>query len=117
MTTAERIAEIRVRLASATPGPWERDSSKVISPNVRLAWCTDTEINLSILASSHRVQAVANAELIAHAPGDLEWATDEIERLNAELAAAQLEAIRQENAAYRVGSEDGYEEGLRANNG
>ncbi len=67
--TPERLAEIKARLAAATPGPWEvlhNSSSDVsvfsTSPHAgqkAVAWMAET------------LRCEQNAELIAHAPTDL----------------------------------------------
>lgn len=66
---SDRLQEIRARLDAATPGPWEKTS-----PNV-------------VVAAGDVVAGVPltnNADLIAHAPADLAWLLDEVERLRGE---------------------------------
>lgn len=74
MTTPDRIAEIRARLAAATPGPWRADEDEII-------W-SDEGIDII-----HVVVNPENADLIAHAPDDLRWCLDEIDRLRAAATA------------------------------
>lgn len=68
--TSERVKEIRDRLAKATPGPWYHEPESGNSSRFNWLHYPDPD----------------DAVLIAHAPTDLAWACDEIERLAAENA-------------------------------
>ena len=76
----DRLAEIRSRLDAATPGPWTND----------LEW---DEVDAIVVpkikyfdpyrACVARVGNPPNADLIAHAPADIAYLLDEVERLRA----------------------------------
>lgn len=71
----DRLAEIRARLNAATPGPWEwREWS-----------CGDEAItgpdNTGFVVNVDEATPHADADLIAHAPADIAWLLDEVERL------------------------------------
>lgn len=78
--SAERIAEIRARLEAATPGPWKANlylggayAIDRIAPNGdRLA---------RVAVVDGMIQTPANAALIAHAPTDLAYLLDRIDKL------------------------------------
>ena len=64
----DRIAEIRARLDAATPGPWL----------VRNGWVDLNNLHGDVIPVGHND---ADADLIAHAPADIAWLLDEVERL------------------------------------
>lgn len=75
-----RLAEIRARLAGVTPGPWtvdDRGSSIEIVSQVELIAAIDTSYDVDF----DRGACEENAALVAHAPADIEWLCDEVERL------------------------------------
>lgn len=62
---SDRLQEIRARLDAATPGPWVPVLiNGVESPGIR-----------------NPVPTWAQNDLIAHAPADIAWLLDEVERL------------------------------------
>lgn len=69
----DRLKEIRARLDAATPGPWDVDE-----------WTTTADVFASGAKSeptvAHRVR-MSDADFIAHAPADIAWLLDEVERL------------------------------------
>ena len=72
---SDRLQEIRARLDAATPGPWERwnDGMRIWSrarPDAQFG------VDVADVYASH-----ATADLIAHAPADIAWLLDEVERL------------------------------------
>lgn len=72
----DRLQEIRARLNAATPGPWHRHDDE--------PWVTNSATPpMRIIATGLRGQR-ENAELIAHAPADIAWLLDEVERLRSE---------------------------------
>lgn len=73
----ERLQEIRARLDAATPGPWKRDRHEILTVDVddETGWET-------CIADAYGDPA--DADLIAHAPDDLRWLLDEVERLRSE---------------------------------
>lgn len=94
-----RLAEIRERLAKATPGPWERDD-----PNTNLiagrckaghydyvctVWRDDVDHAIcphGRLEAEAEANQEANANLIANAPSDLDYTLSLIEGRDTELA-------------------------------
>jgi hypothetical protein len=79
------IQEIRDRLAGATPGPW--------SPVTTGRWDHSNyvcrEDLLGVAMQYALVWQAGDAEFIAHAPDDITALLAEVDRLVAELAAAQ----------------------------
>lgn len=76
-TTDIRLAEIRARLKEATPGPWVIGSYRGMNGyDIETADGRD-------LSGIHRgmVDGRRNAELIAHAPADLAYLLDRVDRL------------------------------------
>lgn len=104
-----RLAEIRKRLAEATPGPWESHplgggkggpqvySVRVDCPNGSLAENAIAHVHPSRHAENVRVplKAKHNSTLIANAPTDLEWACKRIQQLEiaCESALGYLQAV------------------------
>lgn len=76
---SERISEIRGRLALAVPGPWRVDGS--LGP-----WAFIRDEMAWECAHAMQFRGRDNAPLIAHAPADLAWCCDEINRLRGLLA-------------------------------
>ncbi len=85
---ADRLEEIKARLAAATPGPWEESGGTEFGFRIAATERESKRIvrELSI-ASSHggNVRAFADAALIAHAPTDLAYLIAEVEWLRREL--------------------------------
>lgn len=92
MTTDEKLAGIRARLAKATPGPWqitgtkehhEKDNRyfKVRGTRLGAKWHIADVRYLEMDNYSEHGEAQSIADLIAHAPEDLAWLLGEIERL------------------------------------
>ena len=89
--TSERVEAIRERLAKATPGPWDVHSSTIRGVQYRKDGTYWRRCSIArILGGANYVPEAPNAELIAHAPTDLAWACDEIERLT-----QQVEEMRE----------------------
>ena len=82
MTLAERVQTIRVRLKAATPGPWE---ISVVTPQHN-----DIAVvrGIQIRGPYKAVACKDDAALIAHAPTDLAFLCDQVERLLAVAEAA-----------------------------
>lgn len=78
---SDRIADIRARLGTAVPGPWR--VTDVVGP---WAFLRDEKGWECAHAMQHGGRD--NAPLIAHAPDDLAWCCDEIERLRKEAGEA-----------------------------
>lgn len=92
---AERIAKIRARLDAATSRPWEAYRPR---PQYRLYEVSSTSpagLN-DVLAEVSGFNASADADLIAHAPTDIEDLLAEVERLTAEhdALAETVERVR-----------------------
>lgn len=94
----ERIEAIRKRLAESTPGPWENswnfcDWNFSYSHSVMRGEADDLPIQVQSLGKvmcigrespqkeQSKKQCAADAELIAHAPEDLKFLIDRVERL------------------------------------
>ena len=73
----DRLTEIRARLDAATPGPW------VVTGQEILTVAVDGQTGWESLVADvwHRDR---DADLIAHAPADIAWLLDEVERLRAQ---------------------------------
>jgi hypothetical protein len=71
---SDRLAEIRARLDAATPGPWDYDH---ITRNVEAdsRWLPDKRHVVAPMVGHF------DGTLIAHAPADIAWLLDEVERL------------------------------------
>jgi ubiquinone biosynthesis protein UbiJ len=77
----DRLAEIRARLDAATPGPWRLIKPlSTASRNVLHNVVRDTIPNHSEEMGEYRGRWM-DADLIAHAPDDIAWLLDEVERL------------------------------------
>ena len=96
MASERRLAEIRERLAAATPGPWElyateRNVIAITKGRTRSGYLREivhwSGFDCSNIDDTGKVRA--NAALIAHAPSDLAYLLDEIARLSRELEAAK----------------------------
>jgi hypothetical protein len=93
---SSRLAEIRARLEAATPGPWSRDPGPETELGTDLWYdrlysdrsqpdgfvyihpVTKPEDELWIAEVFQNEQ---DADLISHAPADIAWLLDEVERL------------------------------------
>lgn len=109
MASERRLAEIRERLAAATPGPWElyateRNVIAITKGRMRSGYRREivhwSGFDCSNIDDPGQVRA--NAALIAHAPSDLAYLLDEIARLARELDAARERerAVRDEATGY-----------------
>lgn len=90
----DRIAEIRARLEAATPGPWKADTVKNVGENW-LIGCVieagDDQRNCHWIVTTDNLRASQcmsggaeeDSVFIAHAPEDIKYLLDEIERLRA----------------------------------
>ena len=113
----DRLTEIRARLAAATPGSWTY--SRAAHFDETRAWPPHEVLGETKRAGGTTSQLViagcselADADLIASAPADLEWACAEIERLTREYHAATdlaAKAVNAQDAAFRAGAEAGIE--------
>lgn len=78
----DRLAEIRARLDAATPGPW-----RVIEPLQQTARppCRMIVADLEAPQQSSEIGDVqmswVDTRFITHAPADIAWLLDEVERL------------------------------------
>lgn len=79
---SDRIAEIRARLESATPGPWR--VIEPLQPTVR----PHRRMIVADEVASQQSSEIGNVQfswfdtrLIVHAPADIAWLLDEVERL------------------------------------
>jgi hypothetical protein len=90
---ADRVAEIRARLAAATPGPWNADAQPIrVSSGAAIAVAIT-------MPNVRQPLAAGDASLIAAAPADLEWACGEIERLTRERDAERAQVDRDWSSA------------------
>src|SRR5690606_205615 len=98
MASERRLAEIRERLAAATPGPWglyatERNVIAITKGRTRSGYLREivhwSGFDCSNIDDPGKVRA--NAALIAHAPSDLAYLLDEIARLTRELEESRRE--------------------------
>lgn len=82
----DRLAEIKARLAAATPGPWAEQLHPEISPphKPRVHGHMDTTLVCEVGNAEDWVRAYdewqANADFIAHAPEDIAWLVAELEQ-------------------------------------
>lgn len=76
------LGEIRARLAAASPGPWYVRKDRDGSIRVRRTGCVSYSRIASLLRSGQR--PAEDGELIGHAPTDLAYLLDEIDRVRAE---------------------------------
>ena len=72
----DRLQEIRARLDAATPGPWNFGRIAGDWGSVHTHGRTNVVIN-----SEDDGGYAADQDLIAHAPADIAWLLDEVERL------------------------------------
>lgn len=89
----QRIAQIRARLAAATPGPWAAWQNKDAEPEVS----QQGSYYMGLVATpSHQPADYgrANADLIANAPADLAWLLAERDCEEARTRAAVVRALR-----------------------
>src|SRR5689334_17561342 len=103
---ADRVAEIRTRLAAATPGPWEVEREELDA-----RYFDDDEAAMAFPRAigpltvedidGDEVRIEANAALIAAAPADLEWACGEIERLTRDSDAKYDTFVLEANATLK----------------
>jgi hypothetical protein len=80
VSVADRVDDIKARLAAATPGPW-----RVAHHG---AWEVEAPPNQLVADCGTVDHAKADANLIAHAPADIRWCLDRIAKL--ERAAEQV---------------------------
>ena len=91
----DRLAEIRVRLEAATPGPWFAtscpDKHSDDGPDF---WLIDAvpspnqETEVAEICHKPGGKSGHNADFIAHAPEDIAWLLEEVKRLQEELDLA-----------------------------
>ena len=92
----DRLAEIRARLDAATPGPW-----RIIEPLQQTARPARRML-VADLEASQQSSELGNVQLswfdtrfIAHAPADIAWLLDEVERYR-RLARVAREKVEDE---------------------
>lgn len=78
----QRLAGIRRRLLAASPHPWRWDHDQV---ELRSGDGDDGAVELTNLAAA----PAADRQLVAHAPADLTWLLDLVERLDAQTQTLQ----------------------------
>jgi len=82
------IEAIRSRLAAATPGPWRlkpQDPAKIHRGTVQIEEDGRAiEVVAECYCGAYEGHGLHNADLIAHAPTDLDALVDEVERLRGE---------------------------------
>ncbi len=78
----DRLAEIRARLDAVTPGPW-RALDWSDPPLATVVQQRGSGVHWPRIASCG---FAPDADLIAHAPADIAWLLDEVERLRKEVA-------------------------------
>lgn len=81
MNLKSRLSEIRARLSNATPSPWQASDvnsnhREVTSPRAGKYWVADCSCQ-------------ADCELIAHAPTDLKYLADTVEKMEKVVEAAK----------------------------
>ena len=77
----DRLQEIRARLDAATPGPWENEFGVVADANGNRHYIPNEYGDWD---------NPADPDFIAHAPADIAWLLDEVERLrNTKVSVAQ----------------------------
>jgi hypothetical protein len=86
MMTEKELAEIRARVAEATPDPWHAESINdfclAVSNRVESRYMPEYED-----VEAARRQIARDAEFVVHARADVEALVNEVERLRARLAA------------------------------
>lgn len=76
---SDRLQEIRARLDAATPGPWRILHHDLCCGE---SWVRDESgyhVGTSLYSNDEKRDE--NLSLIAHAPADIAWLLDEVERL------------------------------------
>jgi hypothetical protein len=101
MTDTDRLAEIKARLAAATPGPWEIPEGS-LNGN---AWAIGPIVGYDYDALGVTADD-PNAMLVSHAPADIAWLVAEIERLRGAdetclKLAADCDSLSYENSKLR----------------
>jgi hypothetical protein len=87
---SDRLSEIRARLDKATPGPWEVVGYG--TSGVTIAHPNEGYHDLNVLKTTDDWPPnAADAELIAHAPEDIQWLAGEVERLRVLLSERDQE--------------------------
>jgi len=81
----DRLAEIRARLDAATPGPWTPEETQ---RGHDIWWQPGEGMRDGRVAN---VYVERDAHFIAHAPADIAWLLDEVERLREEMPDAVAE--------------------------
>jgi hypothetical protein len=91
------LADIRARLAAVTPGPWSAADEHGLLPGAGPAWCVsrmrpgyesmspEDGYMYDIADLGDYDRAEADAEFIAHAPEDIRFLLNEVDRLTVEL--------------------------------
>jgi hypothetical protein len=82
-----RLDEIRARLAAASPGPWERGANYLIGGIWILHAGPEPEDRRVVADLITRDE---DSTLIGHAPADLAYLLDEVDRTRAALVEAQI---------------------------
>jgi len=85
--TNEQLAEIRARLAAATPGPWTRSYEIVLLDDLGLRDWYAKLVGPSLHRHNHMMKTV-DVDFIAHAPTDMAALLAEVERLQEALSHA-----------------------------
>lgn len=81
----DRLQEIRARLDAATPGPWEVLEESFDYTSVRTSDYSGTYA--VVYSDEGRPVHRPDADLIAHAPGDIAYLLDRVEKYRAQLEA------------------------------
>ncbi len=100
---SDRLSEIRARLDRATGGQWLHGVQEGFH------W-VDTCPDRRVVTIADDVPTDADAELIAHAPGDIRWlldAVDEVRRIHEPVEALEVRSQRVGNVCAGCGTDDG----------
>lgn len=90
-----RLEEIRKRLEAATPGPWDSSCYNENNPSYSVNQSTKI-IPAHLLPGesiAFQIKKQSNAEFIAHAPEDIRWLLNEINKLQEEVLAEHQAAV------------------------
>ncbi len=95
MSADDRIAEIRARLAAATPGPWVMYTRR---ESGHRTWSMSFVVHPSVGHVADDIERPADAALIAAAPADLDYLLALVDAADATWLAASADLVMAERA-------------------
>jgi len=99
----QRIKEIEIRAAKATPGPWESDGVRVYSDHSKCKYGLVADCDLELAIKGAEPQLPYDPDFIAHTREDTPWMCELARKL---LAVAEAARVVTEQAQLQFDWED-----------